>query len=65
MWPNPQEIATLVAFTEEIRNGNIHFLCSGYCYTKMVILLLYDGYIRLLYYCYTEDLMNCHYTTKP
>ena len=51
MCPNPQEIANLVAFTEEILNGNIHFLCSGYCYTKMEIP--------------AEDLMNCHYTTKP
>ena len=28
MWPNPQETADLVTFTEEIRNGKIYFLCS-------------------------------------
>ena len=28
MWPNPQETADLVTFTEEILNGNVHFLCS-------------------------------------
>ena len=28
MWPNPQETADLVIFTEEIRNGKLHFLCS-------------------------------------
>ena len=28
MWPNPQEIADLVTFTEEILNGKLHFLCS-------------------------------------
>ena len=28
MWPNPQETADLVAFTEEILNGKLHFLCS-------------------------------------
>ena len=31
MWPNPQEAADLVTFTEEILNGKLHFLCSvGY-----------------------------------
>ena len=29
MWPNPQETADLVIFTEEILNGKRHFLCSG------------------------------------
>ena len=29
MWPNPQETADLVTFTEEILNGKVHFLCSG------------------------------------
>ena len=28
MWPNPQETAYLVTFTEEILNGKLHFLCS-------------------------------------
>ena len=28
MWPNPQESADLVTFTEEILNGKLHFLCS-------------------------------------
>ena len=26
MWPNPQETADLVTFTEEILNGKVHFL---------------------------------------
>ena len=25
MWPNPQETADLVIFTEEIPNGKLHF----------------------------------------
>ena len=25
MWPNPQETADLVIFTEEIHNGKLHF----------------------------------------
>ena len=29
MWPNPQDTADLVTFTEEILNGKLHFLCSG------------------------------------
>ena len=29
MWPNPQETADLVAFSEEILNGKLHFLCSN------------------------------------
>ena len=28
MWPNPQETADLVLFTEEIPNGKSPFLCS-------------------------------------
>ena len=28
MWPNPQETADLVKFTEEILNGKLHFLCG-------------------------------------
>ena len=28
MWPNPQETADLVTFTEEILNGKLHFLYS-------------------------------------
>ena len=28
MWPNPQEIAELVTFTEEILDGNFIILCS-------------------------------------
>ena len=29
MRPNPQFPVDLVRFTEEILNGNLHFLCSG------------------------------------
>ena len=28
MWPDPQETADFVIFTEEILNGKLHFLCS-------------------------------------
>ena len=29
MWPNGQETADLLTFTEEILNRKLHFLCSG------------------------------------
>ena len=29
MWPNPQFLAALVTFTEEIRNGKLHFCAVG------------------------------------
>ena len=30
MWPNPQETAGLVTFTEEILNYKLHFLCGEF-----------------------------------
>ena len=27
-WPNPQETADLIKFTEEILNGKFYFLCN-------------------------------------
>ena len=30
MWPNLQETADLVTFTEETLNGKLHFLCSDW-----------------------------------
>ena len=35
MWPNPQETADWVTFTEEILNGKRHFLCrdtTDFCF---------------------------------
>ena len=29
MWPDPQQTADLITFTEEILNWEIHFLCVG------------------------------------
>ena len=34
MWANSQFLADLVTFTEEIPNGKLHFLCSGYSFNK-------------------------------
>ena len=30
MWQNSQETADLDTFIEEMRNGKLHFLCSGW-----------------------------------
>ena len=37
MWPNPQETADLVTFTEEILNRKLHFLCSECLAVKVII----------------------------
>ena len=39
MWPNQQETADLVTFTEEILNGKLNFLCSESTLTKLDILV--------------------------
>ena len=45
MWPNAQEPADLVTFTEEILNGKLHFLRSvgkkWHCVFKQVIKILF------------------------
>ena len=44
MWPNPQETAHLVTYTEEILNWKLHFLCSviwfGYGIRDLLIWLV-------------------------
>ena len=40
MWPNPQETADLVTFTEEILNSKFHLLCSDTLEQKLKILKL-------------------------
>ena len=36
MWPNPQEAADLVTFTEEILDGKLHLLCSDTFYGSVL-----------------------------
>ena len=45
MWPNPQEIANLVTFSEEILNGKLHFLCSVIC--MYVFISVYMGHMEI------------------
>ena len=40
MWPNPQETADLVTFTEKILNGKPYFLCSEKSESLLIKLLL-------------------------
>ena len=42
MLTNPQETADLVTFTEEILNGNLHFLCS------VIYLFKYFGLVKVM-----------------
>ena len=56
MWPNQQETADLVKFTEEILNGKLHFLC--YVFTVILIEVnvtrsLGEEYI---YWCCSDEL---------
>ena len=37
MWPNPQILADLVTFTEEILNGKLHTLHSGRAYLGLYL----------------------------
>ena len=38
MWPNRQEPADLVTFTEEVLNGKLHVLCSGSGFCRLTLL---------------------------
>ena len=46
MWPNPQETADLVTFTEEILNGKLHFSCSEE--SNAFAILLFVSRIKLI-----------------
>ena len=52
MWPNPQFPADLVAFTEEIFNVKLHFLCSvkrvKYCIQQLAINIFIPWYMSRL-----------------
>ena len=43
MWPDPQETADLVTFTEEILNGKLHFLYSDIKEDKGMLKIVSDG----------------------
>ena len=71
MWPNPQETANLVTFTEEILNRKLHFLCSEYgrCRSAEVQLQMNTVILKHLKKCHVKDyskifmlmmmMMNC------
>ena len=53
MWPNPQETADLVTFTDEILNEKLHFLCSVIAYVPFCFTCL-CAYVTLLNYVPTS-----------
>ena len=48
MWPNTREAADFVTFTEEILNGELHFLCSDAHTNDILIFSLLLGIMKLL-----------------
>ena len=56
MLPNPQETVDLVTFTEEILNGNLHFLCS--VYTKKMEKLSLITYTALKHTIFNVGINN-------
>ena len=42
MWPKSQFYADLVAFTEEILNGKLHFLCIVRIFTRKAPSYMFD-----------------------
>ena len=55
MWPNPQETADLVTFTEKILYGKLHFLCSAW--HKLYIHKMFRGDPRC-FTCYVRTIYN-------
>ena len=48
MWPNPQETADVVTFTEEVLNGKLHF-CFSVCVEKILILNVQVTVVLLMF----------------
>ena len=49
MWPNPQEIADLVTFTEEILNQKLHFLCRDLSFLGLKMWSVASALLFLLF----------------
>ena len=47
MWPNLQETADLVKFTEEILNEKFHFLCMNTAESDVTITISTQAYLHL------------------
>ena len=59
MWPNPQETADFVTFTEEILNGKLHFLCSSFN-SLLFMVLNFSCLFTSNFFCL--PLLNKNYT---
>ena len=63
MWPNPQETANLVTFTEEILNGKLQYLCSAswYIHLSLNIISTYLVLVHLFkdHWGLVHELLDC------
>ena len=62
MWPDPQETADFVTFTEEIFNGKLHFMCSEFYSSKYYYVL--KQALNFSMFCITTELNFCQETWK-
>ena len=50
MWPNPHFPSDFVTFTEKIRNGKLHFLCSnGYLAYSCILIYLTPEFYEMFF----------------
>ena len=56
MWPNPLETADLVKFTEEIRNGKLHFFCAVHVKVWTCSHFDIDSVICKVFMCWEKNL---------
>ena len=61
MWPNPQETADLVTFTEEILNGKLHFRTVGLDQGRV----LYTEALRTIQLVCTQNFPKTNIFTDP
>ena len=51
MWPNPHFPSDFVTFTEKIRNGKLHFLCSnGYLACSCILIYLTPEFYEMFFF---------------
>ena len=54
MWPNPQETADLVTYTEEIPIGKLHFFVQRLAFTTTFPFTNYASFINNLRIIYSQ-----------
>ena len=56
MWPNQQETADLVKFTEKILNGKLHFLCCVFTVILIEVNVTRSLGEEYIYWCCSDEL---------